>query len=205
MSSTISSTVSASSPAVTPDNKVNAAADKDAQLAAPLALPNLKEMRAFEHDRQRVKRAAALEKMRARKGQGRWVSLAKGEVYNSSRRNAAPLSSEKEKQLRAEEVDALDGSLAESRGDLDGVPSRDVAQSEVKLSDLITFRNKPRKGLDGDFVVVPGHRSVIVLDDIASHDILVDEPWEHIYGTDDEEPITTKGPSYADVLSTNAK
>jgi len=208
MSSTISSTVSPSSPAMTP-NKVNAATDKDALLAASSpAPPTLKDLRSFEHDRQRVKKAADLVKMRARKGQGRWSSLAKGELYNSSRKNAAPLSSEKEKRLRADEVDALEGSLAESRGDVDGlVPSRNVSQpSEVKLSDLVTFRNKPRKALDGEFVVIPPHRSVIVLDDIHTHDLLVDEPWEHIYGTDDEEPMTTKnGLSYADVLLTHAK
>ncbi|KAJ7761489.1 hypothetical protein DFH07DRAFT_705715, partial [Mycena maculata] len=160
--------------------------------ASSPALPSLKDVRAFEHDRQRVKKAADLVKMRVRKGQGRWATLAKGELYNSSRKNVAPLASEKEKRLRADEVDTFDGALVESRGDLDGVPSREVPQpSEVKLSDLVTVRHKPRKGAervpDGDFVVIPPHRSVIVLDDITSHDLLVDEPWEHIYGAGDEE------------------
>ncbi|KAJ7505304.1 hypothetical protein B0H11DRAFT_1677529, partial [Mycena galericulata] len=170
--------------------------------ASSPTLPSLKDLRAFEHDRQRVKKAADLVKMRARKGQGRWSSLAKGELYHSSRKNTTPLSSQKEKRLRADEVDVLDMSLPEGRGDLDGVPSRDVSQpSEVRLSDLVTFRSKPRKGPgmfiaswwariaervpEGDFVMIPAHRSVIVLDDITSHDLLVDEPWEHIYGTDD--------------------
>ncbi|KAJ6559174.1 hypothetical protein DFH09DRAFT_860206, partial [Mycena vulgaris] len=202
--STISSTVSpSSSPAMTPNTKVNVAADKDTVLAASSpTLSSVKDLRAFEHDRQRVKKAADLVKMRARKGQGRWASLAKGELYNSSRKSMTPVFSEKQKRLRAEEVDALDGSLADSC-DLEGVASRDPAlPSEVKLSDLVTFR-KPRKALgtllvllswpqvakrvtDGDFVVIP-HRSVIVLDDFATHDLLVDEPWEHIYGSDEEE------------------
>ncbi|KAJ7109749.1 hypothetical protein C8R43DRAFT_962459 [Mycena crocata] len=210
---------------MTPDTRVNAAADKDTVLSvsSPI-LPSLKDLRAFEHDRQRVKKAADLVKMRARKGQGRWASLAKGEMYSSSRRITVSMSPQKEKRLRAEEVDTLDGLLADSRCDLDGVASRAPSQpSEVKLSDLVTFR-KPRKGLgtfipmpwrllagaeyiaDGDFVVIP-HCSVIVLDDITSNDFSVDEPWEHIYGSDEEESAATtptKGPSYADIL-THAK
>ncbi|KAJ7134643.1 hypothetical protein C8R44DRAFT_870252 [Mycena epipterygia] len=206
MSSTPTSTVSPSSPAVTPDNKVNAAADKDILLSASSpTLPSLKDLRAFEHDRQRVKKAADLVKMRARKGQGRWASLAKGELYNSARKSTPPPLSEKQKRLRAEEVDALEGSLAADSGyDLDGVASRVTSQpSEVKLSDLVTFR-KPRKGLDGDFVVIP-HRSVIVLDDITSHDLLVDEPWEILSDEEDSAATPTKGLSYAAILSSNAK
>jgi len=190
---------------MTPNKKVNAA-DKDTLLAASLpTLSSVKDVRAFEHDRQRVKKAADLVKMRARKSQGRWASLAKGELYNSSRKNTSPSESEKQKRLRAEEVEALDGSLADSC-DFSVVAPRDASQpSEVKLSDLVTFR-KPRKGLDDDFVLIP-HRSVIVLDDFATHDLMVDEPWEHIYGSDEEESIATtptKGPSYAAILS-NAK
>ncbi|KAJ6585006.1 hypothetical protein B0H19DRAFT_1059314 [Mycena capillaripes] len=205
MSSTISSTVVPSSPATTPDTKVNAVADKDALLAVSTpSLPSPKDLRAFELDRQRVKKAADLVKMRARKGQGRWAALAKGELYNSSRKSPAPVSSEKEKRLRAEEVDALDGSLADSGFDVDGVSSCNVSPpSEVKLADLITFR-KPRKGLDGDFVVIP-HRSVIVLDDIMSHDLLVDEPWDLLDPEESAATTPTKGASYAAILSANAK
>ncbi|KAJ6477418.1 hypothetical protein C8R47DRAFT_1219958 [Mycena vitilis] len=201
MSSTISSTVPVSSPAPTP---VTAVADKDALLAVSTpALPSLKDVRAFEHDRQRVKKAADLVKMRARKSQGRWAALAKGELYNSSRKSPPPVVSEKQKRLRAEEVDTLDGSLTESRCDADAVASCDASQpSEVKLADLISFR-KPRKGLDGDFVVIP-QRSVIVLDDIVSHDLLVDEPWDML-DTDESPTTPTKGPSYAAILSANAK
>ncbi|KAJ7672729.1 hypothetical protein B0H17DRAFT_913495, partial [Mycena rosella] len=54
-----------------------------------------------------------------------------------------------------------------------------------------------------DFVVIP-HRSVIVLDDISTHELSIDEPWEHIYGSDEEESAATtptKGPSYAAILA----
>jgi len=70
----------------------------------------------------------------------------------------------------------------------------------VKLADLITFR-KPRKAVDGDFVVIP-QRSVIVLDDITSHDLLVDEPWDLL---DDEDTTPTKVLSYAEILSAHTK
>ncbi|KAJ7644152.1 hypothetical protein FB45DRAFT_289682 [Roridomyces roridus] len=204
MSSTLSPTVPSSSPAAsTPINKDNAAADKDALLATSTpASPTLKDVRAFEHERQRMKKAADLVKMRARKG--RWTSsLPKGELYNSSRKSTVPLFSEKEKLLRADDVDPLDGSLVtDTRTELDGVPTRNVSNApEVKLSDLVAFptRTKSRKGLDGDFVVIPPNRHVIVLDDIVSHDLLIDDGWEHIHGVDDE-PVMTKQ-SYADVLS----
>ncbi|KAJ7863092.1 hypothetical protein B0H14DRAFT_2739272 [Mycena olivaceomarginata] len=185
--------------------KVNAVADKDALLAVSTpALPSLKDVRAFEHDRQRVKKAADLVKMRARKGQSRWAALAKGELYNSSKKTVAPVLSEKQKRLRAEEVDAFDGALADSGCDADGVASCDASQpSEVKLADLITFR-KPRKGLDGDFVVIP-HRSVIVLDDITSHDLLVDEPWDLLDEDDSPATTPTKSLSYAEILSAHTK
>lgn len=221
MSSTISSIASPLPSATTPKTKVNAVADKDALLAVSTpALPSLKDVRAFEHDRQRVKKAADLVKMRARKGQSRWAALAKGELYNSSKKTVAPVLSEKQKRLRAEEVDALDGALADSGCDADGVASCDASQpSEVKLADLITFR-KPRKGLgtfvralsrspaeritDGDFVVIP-HRSVIVLDDITSHDLLVDEPWDLLDEDDSPATTPTKSLSYAEILSAHTK
>lgn len=203
MSSTLRPTVSPSSAALTPNAQVTAVADKDTPLTASSpTLSSIKDLRAFEHDRQRAKKAADLVKMRARKGQGRWGSLAKGGLYNSSKKSATPVFSEKHGRLGTDE--AFDGLLADSC-DLGTVASRDVfklAQPEVRLSDLVTFR-KPSKGLDGDFVVVP-HRSVIVLDDIATHDLLIDEPWEHIYGSDEEESAATtptKGPSYAAILS----
>jgi len=193
---------------MTPDNRVNTVTDKDTPLSATSpTLPSIKDMRAFEHDRQRVKKAADLVKMRARKEQGRWATLAKGGLYNSSRKITGSLASEKGKRLDAEDVDGLDGSLADSGCDVDGV-AFSPQPSEVKLSDLVAFRSKPRKGQDGDFEVIPHVRSVIVLDDITTHDLMVDEPWEHIYGSDEEEiaaATPTKGPSYAHILSSITK
>ncbi|KAJ6508767.1 hypothetical protein C8R45DRAFT_453205 [Mycena sanguinolenta] len=207
MSSTISSSVSPSSPAPTPVTQVNVVADKDAQLAVSTpALPSPKDVRAFEHDRHRVKKAEDLVKRRARKGQGRWAALAKGELYNSSRKTVGPVLSEKQKRLRVDEVDALDGLVADSWREGDGIASCGaLTPSEVKLADLITFR-KPRKALDGEFVLVPRTPTVIVLDDITSRDFSVDEPWDLL---DDEDSPTTKAKakalSYAEILTAHAK
>jgi len=173
---------------------------KDSLSASSPSLSSPKDLRAYEHDRQRVKKAADLVKMRARKGQG-WTS----KLHDSKKDSGAGLPSEKGKRLTDEEVDSLEGviALGDSRGDLrDEVVSSDL-RSEVKLADLVTSR-KPRKGQEGDFEVIPHIRSVIVLDDIVSQDLVIDEPWEHIYGND-EEDASAKGLSYAKVLSVPAK
>jgi hypothetical protein len=93
------------------------------------------------------------------------------------------------------------------------------SRHEVPLAALVTTR-KPRKGrgmccpslatskqrshnlvTEGDFEFVPHVRPVIVLDDVMTPDVEVDEPWEHVYGNDDEYP--DKDPSYATIASFN--
>lgn len=51
----------------------------------------------------------------------------------------------------------------------------------------------------GDFEVVPHVRSVIVLDDVISHDLDIDEPWEHVQRDEEGYAHTNKaeGLSYA--------
>ncbi|KAF9469552.1 hypothetical protein BDZ94DRAFT_1206141 [Collybia nuda] len=71
---------------------------------------------------------------------------------------------------------------------------------EVPLSALVTTR-KPRKGREGDFEIIPYVRPVIALDDDMTHDVEVDEPWEHIYGDDDDQ--LDNEPSYATIASLN--
>ncbi|KAF7314322.1 hypothetical protein MKEN_00904800 [Mycena kentingensis (nom. inval.)] len=189
-------------------------ADKDARLAAPAPAtsPVLKDLRAFEHDRQRVKKAA--DRAKTRKGRG-WSALAKGEAYLSSRKGASQPSSEKTKLLRADEVDPLEDDLAydAARAKVPrpaGHGAQPVAV-EVKLADLVTLSGyrKTRKAPMGDFVVIPA-RSVIPLDDFDSvaRELVIEEPWEHIYALDDDDqsPATTPTKvSYADVLTMNSK
>jgi len=194
--------VSASVPAATPDNTKFVTDNENPLAVSTPRLPSLKDQLSFEHDRQRVKKAADLVKMRARKGRGSWAN---GETLVSSRKDAAAPTSQKQKRLRAEEVDPLDGVLTDTGCEVDVVATRTptLAQpTEVRLADLVTIR-KPRKKSEGDFVLISS-RSVIVLDDFTPPNLQLDEPWEHIYGSDAEESIAEtppKGPSYADVLS----
>lgn len=108
---------------------------------------NAKDVRAFEHDRQRTKKAADVLKMKQRKQsarQGGWtrsIYTAKGHVNGG-------FPSEKDKHLRIEEVESFDG-LADSQGEYTEVERRHhsgpgLPAREVKLSDLLTSR-KPRK------------------------------------------------------------
>lgn len=182
-----------------------------------------------------MKKAEDLVKMRARKVQGGW-----GRVYPFTGRRGSGAARHQDTRVKEDEIDAsaLEAlSLSDNIGELHGrnVTKSTSVSAEVKLADLVTFRSKPRKGLglgsrsrfsyrmstdvllaaEGDFEVVPHVRSVIVLDDAATRDIEVDEPWEHIYGEDNVNvnggaslsgSVTpTKAPSYADVLSFSSK
>ncbi|KAF7298943.1 hypothetical protein MIND_00842400 [Mycena indigotica] len=180
-------------------------ADKDARSVVTVsAAPSVKDQRAYEHDRQRVKKAADLVKMRALKGQRGWAALAKGDTYTSSRKNAFQPGSEKTKLLRPEEVDLLEDEPvyhAAKVASFGGITPDPTQPIQLKLGDLMTTFRKPRKATASDFVVIPP-RSVIPLDDMMPRDLIVEEPWEHIYGVDDESGAntTTKAPSYAQVL-----
>jgi hypothetical protein len=175
----ISKTVSDSPVAVKP-----AGADKDASSALASSfpsLPTIKDQRAYEHNRQRVKKAADVAKMRQKKRSG-------SPLFKLDR----GIASEKYRRLRADDVDPLDGVLVESAQNRDEAGPPLPKASEVKLSDLLVRKQDRKK--EADFEVIPHIRSVIVLDDFAP-DLAADEPWEHI----DAEPVS-KAPSYAQVL-----
>ncbi|THV00601.1 hypothetical protein K435DRAFT_854530 [Dendrothele bispora CBS 962.96] len=160
------------------------------------SLASLRDQRAYEHERQRSKKAADLAKAKARKGQ--WSLL----TYDSKRSlSSSPTRNpEKSKRLRPEEMEALERTPR-------------AMSSEVKLADLISSKSvrKPRvrKGKDSDYEVVPHVRSVIVLDDIMARDVSFDEPWEHVEHSDSDDSSSdsvarkeqTKK-TYADILST---
>jgi len=169
-----------------------------------------KDTRAYEHNRQRVKKAAERVLTKARKERG-WT-MCKGTA-------AAPKCScchlDKGKRLGSKEVKALvDGDVVgdaaflnthrRSRSDSGGalVPISfqgftAAATRDVKLTDLVTT-GKPKKRREGDFEVVPHIRSVIVLDDFCSDEKDVEEPWEHVHGDDDEKANI---PSYAEIVT----
>jgi len=153
-----------------------------------------KDSRTWEHDRQRTRRAADFVKMRTRKSQ--WAPRSD----NAKRASGARYSLDGDE--ACEDVPAavpLEDTRDAKYAELDALGD---SRLEVPLAALVTSR-KSRKGKGlGDFEFVPSVRSVIALDDNVIPDLDVEEPWEHVYGDDNEDfPSVSKGPSYAAVAS----
>jgi len=178
-------------PAKAPETQPTQNLEKNRQGAISPTFSFSKDARAYEHDRQRVKKAAELVKMRMRKSQSKASKL----------HMLTTVPSEKTKRLNREDVDIPDLPLpTESKHLAHWVePRLTEIRNEVKLADLIVSR-KPRKSTEGDFEVVPHVRSVIVLDDSITPDIELDEPWEHVEGVKDHQP-TAPALSYAKIVS----
>ena len=100
-----------------------------------------KDTRSYEQNRQRLKNAMELVKRKARKAR-------KASALGPTTYPSAPIPSEKEKRLRADDVDPLRDITVKVLDALDApVSSKDhghLAKGEVKLSDLIVT-GKPRK------------------------------------------------------------
>jgi len=192
------------------DADVNNVENGKTQPTASPTLPKpLKDTRAYDHERQRLKKAADFVKMRARKAQqGAGCDGGKSHHHRTgsgkdSVEGSAQLS-EKGGRLQEEdlEYDELGEGLvlSNSRKENMGIVTimADQPRYEVKLADLIR-PGKPRKPKgDGDFEVIPHIRSVIALDDNTPDELVIDEPWEHVYSTDCEED---RGLSYAQVAA----
>ncbi|KAF9444760.1 hypothetical protein P691DRAFT_806666 [Macrolepiota fuliginosa MF-IS2] len=187
------------------------ALDEKAGLALSPIIPSSKipkDTRAYEHERQRLRKAADFVKMRARKAQQGtgWVGNAKAHQRTASGKSSAggglgAVPSEKGRLFSDEETELDEGEglvLSDSWKENLGIVT-EQSRYEVKLADLVR-PGKPRKpkGGDGDFEVVPHVRSVIVLDDNTPDELDIDEPWEHIYNTDSED---NKELSYAQVAA----
>lgn len=183
-----------------------------------------KDARAYEHERQRLRKAADFVKMRARKAQqgAGWAGTKAHHRTGSGRSySGSTTPSEKGGRLREEDAEEDEGEglvLSDSWKENLGVTTvaADQPRYEVKLADLIR-PGKPRKPKgsyclpqanpisnthyslgDSDFEVIPHIRSVIALDDNTPDELDVDEPWEHIYNTDSED---NKELSYAQVVA----
>jgi len=180
--------------------------EKETFITSPLSSPIdvLKDVRAYERERQRVKKAAELVKAKERKERGTvagrnnwgpWGDKSKTSVARSGKTSwfggKGLWDSENEKGEK--------GHLEVERHTtpIRATLKEDTFEGEVKLADLMTAR-KSRKNKEGDFEVIPLPRSVIVLDDFTVHDMDVDEPWEYVDGDDGEK---VDGPSYAEIVS----
>ena len=192
--------------------------EKQPFIAPPLSSPIdvLRDVRAYEYDRQRVKKAAELAKTREMKSRnaisrrnhwGPWADKPKKTVIRMGKtgwflwKEATEGELEKVEQLKADSPPTP------------AVPKR----GEVKLADLI-MPQKPRKTkgktypippsvtyrlrtfvlTGGDFEVIPPPRSVIVLDDFTINDMDLDGSWEHVPRGEDEKRNSL---SYAQIVS----
>ncbi|TFK42096.1 hypothetical protein BDQ12DRAFT_353060 [Crucibulum laeve] len=180
------------SPSVSADSKpLNEVENTRLGAISPIPLPaNPKDVRAFEHNRQRLKKAADLVKMRARKEQSLTYTGRVLEKSASALEKERERERERERSIRADELEMVDGPMMmpppRRRHPTDEFVLPETKR-EVKLTDLVVTK-KARKGKDlTDFEVIPHIRSVIVLDDAISHDVELDEPWEYIDGVDDDD------------------
>jgi len=165
-----------------------------------------RDARAYEHERQRVKHAGEWAKRRARK-----TTIGGTAVGRPARARAAhagrQAKSLKGGKVELEVDDGYvvtpqgrdteyttakmcDGSSAGLLTKVSLPPSEDGRTDafkadqgvKINLSEIIMLsQRKPRKPNADDFEVIPHIRSVIALDDVANHDMDLDEPWEHIY------------------------
>jgi len=191
------------------DAHVSNVENEKTQSTAPPAPPKLhKDARAYDHERQRLKKAADFVKMRARKAQqGAGGPGGKAHHRTGSGKDSMEGAQLSEKGARLQEQEDIEYDevgeglvLSNSRKENVGIVTAmtDQARYEVKLADLIRPGKQRKPKGDGDFEVVPHIRSVIALDDNTPDELDIDEPWEHIYSTDCEE---NKGLSYAQVAA----
>jgi len=178
--------------------------EKDVFITSPLCSPIdvLKDVRAYERERQRVKKAAELVKAKERKERGTFAGRNTwGPWGNKSKTSVAK--SGKTSWFEGKGFGDSENEKGQLEAGRPATPIRttlkeDIFEGEVKLADLVTAR-KSRKNKEGDFEVIPPPRSVIVLDEFTVHDMDVDEPWEYVDGDDGEK---VDGPSYAEIVST---
>jgi len=183
-----------------------------------------RDVRAYEHERQRSKRAGELAIRRAKKaGAGKGKGGAGAAVGGRTADMGDPRRGKRAVVDVA--VDAVLVTAPSVRGfasvlvppkkrsilsyNAHSDPSR-----EVDLSDLVVLsQRKPRKLREGDFELVPALPTVIALDDMPVLDMVVDEPWECVEEEDGCYGVVDKGssknvhgkkgeqnPSYAKVL-----
>ncbi|KAK2460104.1 hypothetical protein APHAL10511_007870 [Amanita phalloides] len=154
-----------------------------------------KEVRAYEHSRQRVKKTAETASLRVRK-------LASATKQLSLSHPRTPTNKVLKGTRISDDIADLDDPVVLDITHGDEQPELLKGRLEVSLADFIVTR-KSRKGIDNDFEVIPHVRSVIILDDNQPHDIEIDEPWEYITGVEEDQGRSgsTKPISYAMVAA----
>jgi len=176
--------------------------EKDTFITSPLCSPIdvLRDVRAYERERQRVMKAAELVKAKERKERGTVAGRNTWGPWGDKPKTAV-VRSGKTSWFAAKGLWDSDNEKGEKEFEGPGTPTRrmskeDCLGGEVKLADLVT--PSKRKNKEGDFEVIPLPRQVIVLDEFTVHDMDVDEPWEYVDGGNRE---MVDSPSYAEIVS----
>jgi hypothetical protein len=232
----VAAATTTSSPPVSQSNEENVRpvqADEQATKLEPLSpLPLFgtgtakaqeRDVRAYEHERQRSKRAGEWAIRRAKKtGTGKGKG---GAAAAAGGRTADMGDPRRGKRTVDVAVDAVLATAPGARGfsSVLAPPKKSSILStnahsdpsrKVNLSDLVVLsQRKPRKLREGDFELVPALPTVIVLDDMPVLDMAVDEPWECVDEEDACHDVVDKevsknaqakkgeqNPSYAKVL-----
>jgi len=176
-----------------------------------------KDVRAYEHERQRAKHAGEWAQRRARKAtKGTGVGRASA-VHAGRRAKTRKGGSDVDVDVSAvipqgKDAESPDGLGAGVLKEVSLPPNRDDASKavpgvKVNLSEIMVLSQRKLRQLNvDDFEVIPHIRSVIALDDVDNvHDMDLDEPWEHIYGEEKVSDGKFGRPSYARVAGTGCQ
>ncbi|EPQ60191.1 hypothetical protein GLOTRDRAFT_134918 [Gloeophyllum trabeum ATCC 11539] len=194
---------SSTQPSTVHHNQSNPAADVDRDVSSIL-----KAVRAFEHNRQRAKKAEDHARTKVKKERSKILpepvksTGGKAGAGGKGSRKTKPIGTWDEADVV---VGAEDATVVSSPAKSWAANLIRPEKTEVKLADLISANRKSSRPRDSDFEMIPHVPSVIVLDDTflieeETSNAGPDEPWEHILSVEDED-AKANAPSYAQVVS----
>ncbi|KAI0964588.1 hypothetical protein AcW1_001375 [Taiwanofungus camphoratus] len=158
----------------------------------------LKAVRAYEHERQRVKKAAEVERARERKERKRRAGPCPARTCRTAHgRRANGRRGPFEMDEKPAEGKTTPDKHEERRLLDDDITSQGRGVPELNIVPLI--RPAKARKMKDDFEVIPAVRSVIVLDEFIVPEPEVEEPWEYV--SVDGEADTVVPPSYAQVVA----
>jgi len=161
----------------------------------------LKDVHAYEHERQHAKKAVEVARLKERKDNSSFYKA----------RPPAPRNVRSRRSGRKARWSWVKGESVADDPDRHESPTQPISPllthkepyMEVNLADLLKPSKARRVRGSADFEVVPRVRSVIALDEFppTGHDLELDEPWEHVY--EEEHATSDRGinPSYAQVVA----
>ncbi|KAL1738358.1 hypothetical protein HDZ31DRAFT_70089 [Schizophyllum fasciatum] len=170
----------------------------DAEASSPsVALPEvdaLRDMRAYEHARQRTKRAEEIARRKALKERSAHGGAHPQSTTTTGGKSRATLPS-------THDDNTPDPCLAPRYDDWDRIsaPTIGLSRTALKMEDVGAKPAKSRKNRrkDVEYEMISPLPPVIALDDANYRDVTIDEPWEYI-----PRPDEVPKASYAAVLRT---